>query len=32
MEIWETVIELGIDNKSALSGISLFSMIEEHRS
>ena len=30
MEIWETVIELGLDNKSALSGISLFSMIEGH--
>lgn len=28
LEIWETVIELWLDNKSALSGISLFSMIE----
>lgn len=30
LEIWETVIELWLDNKSALSGISLFSMIEGH--
>ena len=28
--MWETVIELKFDNKSALSGISLFSMIEGH--
>jgi hypothetical protein len=28
--IWETVIELEFDNKSALSSISLFSMIEGH--
>ena len=28
--MWETVIELGLDNKSALSGVSLFSMIEGH--
>jgi hypothetical protein len=28
LEIWETVIELGLDNKSASSGISLFSMME----